>query len=311
MAESHDHLPVLFGEAIEALRISPAGIYIDGTFGRGGHSGSILERLGDTGRLIAFDKDPQAVAHGEERFREDGRFTIVQGSFAMLERVAQQNGVAGKVDGILLDLGVSSPQLDAPDRGFSFLRDGPLDMRMDNSGGISAADWLADADEAEIAQVLKEYGEERFAKRIARKIVEVRREQVITTTGQLAALIDQAVPKKEKGKHPATRSFQAIRIYINRELDDLREVLDQALRVLAPQGRLAVISFHSLEDRIVKRFIRDHARGERYPAGVPVTEEQLQRKLMPVGKVLRPSEEEVAGNPRARSAVLRVAERAA
>ncbi len=311
MAESHDHLPVLFGEAIEALRISPAGIYIDGTFGRGGHSGSILERLGDTGRLIAFDKDPQAVAHGEERFREDGRFTIVQGSFAMLERVVQQNGVAGKVDGILLDLGVSSPQLDAPDRGFSFLRDGPLDMRMDNSGGISAADWLADADEAEIAQVLKEYGEERFAKRIARKIVEVRREQVITTTGQLAALIDQAVPKKEKGKHPATRSFQAIRIYINRELDDLREVLDQALRVLAPQGRLAVISFHSLEDRIVKRFIRDHARGERYPAGVPVTEEQLQRKLMPVGKVLRPSEEEVAGNPRARSAVLRVAERAA
>jgi 16S rRNA (cytosine1402-N4)-methyltransferase len=311
MVESHDHLPVLFAEAIEALRISPQGIYIDGTFGRGGHSGSILERLGEQGRLIAFDKDPQAVAHGEERFQEDGRFTIVQGSFAMLERFSQQNGVAGKVDGILLDLGVSSPQLDAPDRGFSFLRDGPLDMRMDNSAGISAAEWLAEAEETEIAQVLKEYGEERFAKRIARKVVEVRQEKPITTTGQLAELIDQAVPKKEKGKHPATRSFQAIRIYLNRELDDLRQILDQSLRVLAPEGRLAVISFHSLEDRIVKRFIRDHARGEQFPAGVPVTEEQLQRKLKPIGKAMRPSEEEVAANPRARSAVLRVAERVA
>ncbi len=311
MVESHDHLPVLFDEAIEALRLSPEGVYIDGTFGRGGHSGSILKRLGEKGRLLAFDKDPQAVSHGEERFREDGRFTIVQGSFAMLEQVARQNGVAGRVDGILLDLGVSSPQLDAPERGFSFLRDGPLDMRMDNSSGMSAADWLAVAEESEIAQVLKEYGEERFAKRIARKIVEVRQEQAITTTGQLAALVDQAVPKKEKGKHPATRSFQAIRIYINRELDDLRETLEQSLRVLAPGGRLAVISFHSLEDRIVKRFIRDHARGEQFPAGVPVTEEQLRRKLKPIGKAMRPSENEVAGNPRARSAVLRVAERVA
>jgi 16S rRNA (cytosine1402-N4)-methyltransferase len=311
MEREHQHLSVLFEEAVEALNISPTGTYVDGTFGRGGHSGAILERLDAGGRLLAFDKDPDAVAFAQDVYGGDDRFTIEQGSFAMLEQFTQEHGLTGKVDGILLDLGVSSPQLDAAERGFSFLRDGPLDMRMDTSTGMNAAEWLETASAEEISQVLKEFGEERFAKRIARAIVQVRTENPIRTTGQLAAVIEQAVPTRERDKHPATRSFQAIRIFINRELEDLRHVLDQSLRILAPRGRLVVISFHSLEDRIVKRFVRDHSRGDDFPPGLPVTVEMLRPKLKTIGKARRPSEEEVGLNPRARSAVLRVAERAA
>ncbi len=306
-----DHLPVLFKEALEALNISPTGIYVDGTFGRGGHSGAILGRLEAGGRLLAFDKDPDAVAYANRNFCGDGRFAIEQGSFAMLEQIAQKRGLMGKVDGLLLDLGVSSPQLDAADRGFSFLRDGPLDMRMDVSTGASAAEWLNKAEAEEISRVLKEYGEERFAKRIARAVVDTREENPILTTGQLAAIIECAVPTRERDKHPATRSFQAIRIFLNRELEDLRLVLDQSLRVLAPLGRLVVISFHSLEDRIVKRFIRDHSRGDDFPPGLPVTVEMMRPELKSIGRAQHPSAEEVSLNPRARSAVMRVAERTA
>ncbi len=311
MGAPRDHIPVLFDEALEALAISPSGIYMDGTFGRGGHSGAIMQRLDSTGRLLAIDKDTEAIVHARQMFGEDERFSIRHGSFAMLEQLAQQSGVAGRVNGLLLDLGVSSPQLDDPERGFSFLRDGPLDMRMDTSSGQSAAQWLAIAEDREIAQVLKEYGDEKFARRIARAIVDIRQEQPIVTTGQLAAIIEQASPTREREKHPATRSFQAIRIYINRELDDLRHCLEQSLQVLAPQGRLAVVSFHSLEDRIVKRFIRDCERGDDFPVDLPVTQAQLQPKLRSVGKAIYPSTAEIEANPRARSAVLRVAERVA
>ncbi len=309
MSARPDHVPVLLDEALEALNISPSGIYVDGTFGRGGHSGAIMQRLGDAGRLLAIDKDSEAIAYAEKQFGGDERFSIRHGSFAMLEQLAQQSGVAGKVNGLLLDLGISSPQVDDSERGFSFLRDGPLDMRMDISSGMSAAKWLAVADGKEIAHVLKEYGDERFARRIARAIVDARQEQPIATTRQLAAIIERACPTREREKHPATRSFQAIRIYINSELEDLQRCLDQSLDVLAPEGRLAVISFHSLEDRIVKRFIRDCERGDDFPLGLPVTQKQLKPKLRAVGKAIYPSAGEVASNPRARSAVLRVAER--
>jgi 16S rRNA (cytosine1402-N4)-methyltransferase len=309
MADVHRHQSVLLDEALEALAVSASGRYVDGTFGRGGHSRAILQALGPDGMLLAIDRDPAAVAFGQQSFADDGRFLIEQGAFSMLEQLAERHGLTGRVNGILLDLGVSSPQLDMPERGFSFLRDGPLDMRMDTTAGQSAAQWLAEAEEREIVQVLKTYGEERFAKRIARAIVETRGEAPITTTAQLAAVIAGANPVKEPGRHPATRSFQGIRIFINRELDELTACLDQSLRVLAPGGRLAVISFHSLEDRIVKRFIRDNARGEVFPRGVPVTQDQMQSRLRPVGKAIHPSAEEVQANPRARSAVLRVAER--
>lgn len=310
MAEpKHTHRPVLLDVSVEALAVQPAGVYLDGTFGRGGHSRLILQRLGEKGRLIAIDKDPEAIAFAHKTLIEDKRFNIVRGSFAMLAEVAEQAGVMGRVNGILLDLGVSSPQLDQAQRGFSFLQDGPLDMRMDPESGQSAADWLAQAETQEIADVLKSYGEERHARRIARAIVQARSEQPIHTTKALADVIAAANPSWEKGKHPATRSFQAIRIYINRELDDLRACLDQVIEVLAPGGRLAIISFHSLEDRIVKRFMRDQAKGDCFPPGVPVTQAQLQPKLRLVGKAMRANEQEVEANPRARSAVLRVAER--
>ncbi|MCU7917971.1 MAG: 16S rRNA (cytosine(1402)-N(4))-methyltransferase RsmH [Candidatus Thiodiazotropha sp. (ex Dulcina madagascariensis)] len=305
------HLSVLLQPSVEALKIDPAGVYMDGTFGRGGHSRLILEALGEQGRLIAIDRDPQAVAYGRRLFGHDARFSIVQESFAMLADVAEQAGVMGRVNGILLDLGVSSPQLDQAERGFSFSKDGPLDMRMDPGSGVSAAEWLARAEMAEIAGVLKAYGEERHAKRIARAIVNARSERPITTTLQLAELVSRANPSREKGKHPATRSFQAIRIFINAELDALRLSLQRVLDVLMVGGRLAVISFHSLEDRLVKRFMRDQARGDDFPPGVPVTQDQLQPRLRLVGKVLRPGAAELAANPRARSAVLRVAERLA
>ena len=305
------HHSVLLQPSVEALRVEPAGIYIDGTFGRGGHSERILSLLGEEGRLIAIDRDPEAVAYGQQHFAGDTRFSIVHGSFAMLAEVAQQAGVTGRVDGILLDLGVSSPQLDQAERGFSFGKSGPLDMRMDTSRGESAAQWLAKAEANEIASVLREYGEERHAKRIARAIVAAREEAPITTTGQLAQLVSDANPSWEKGKHPATRSFQAIRIHINGELDAIRQCLDQVIDVLALGGRLAVISFHSLEDRIVKRFMRDQAKGDNFPPGVPVRQDQLRPRLRLVGRAIQPDASEIDANPRARSAVLRVAERAA
>lgn len=305
------HRPVLLQPSVEALKVDPAGIYMDCTFGRGGHSRLILSALGGSGRLIAIDRDPEAVAYAQEAFAGDVRFSIVHGSFAMLAEVARQAGVMGRVNGILLDLGVSSPQLDQAERGFSFTREGPLDMRMDPTRGESAADWLARADAREIAEVLKDYGEERHAKRIARAIVEARTLAPIATTAQLADLVSRANPSWEKEKHPATRSFQAIRIHINAELEAIEGCLAQVLDVLAPGGRLAVISFHSLEDRIVKRFMRDQSKGDPFPRGVPVRQDQLKPKLRLVGRAQRPDEAECQANPRARSAVLRVAERVA
>lgn len=309
MVDVDIHHPVMLQEVVEALRIRPSGVYLDATFGRGGHAGAILDRLGEQGRLIAIDRDPQAVQVAKERLAGDHRFTIQQGTFAMLEFVAEAAGVAGKVDGVLFDLGVSSPQLDDPARGFSFLRDGPLDMRMDPGQGESAAAWLARARETDIAHVLKTYGEERYAKRIARAIVQARQESPITTTARLAAIVTAANPAWERDKHPATRAFQALRIYINGELEALEASLPQAVRVLAPGGRLAVISFHSLEDRIVKRYMRREARGEDLPRHLPLLPNAAQPTLQAVGKARFPAEAEVRDNPRARSAVLRVAER--
>lgn len=309
MTPSHAHRPVLLEEALDGLAVLPDGIYIDGTFGRGGHAAAILGRLGPAGRLYAVDKDPDAVRVAQERFGRDARFQIRRGTFAMLGQLARDEGVAGRVSGILLDLGVSSPQLDDAARGFSFLKDGPLDMRMDPDSGLSAAQWLARADEAEIARVLQEYGEERFARRIARAIVQTRGERPIVTTQQLAELIAQAVPTRERHKNPATRSFQALRIQVNRELQDLEAALEQALDALAIGGRLCVISFHSLEDRIVKRFMRRESRGEMLPPDLPVTGGPAPGRLRLVGKAIRPGARELDVNPRARSAVLRVAER--
>ena len=305
------HQPVLLEEALQALNIKANGHYVDGTFGRGGHSGELLSRLGKEGGLLALDKDPSAIAEAKQRFGQDARFAIRQASFANLKQEVTTLGWLGQVDGILLDLGMSSPQLDDASRGFSFQKEGPLDMRMDPGQGQSAANWLAKAREMDIARVLKEFGEERFAKRIARAIVKARTEQAITTTGQLAAIIAAAVPTREPGKDPATRSFQAIRIFINKELDDLKACLDEVLDVLKPGGRLVVISFHSLEDRLIKRFIRQQERGDEFPLDLPVTQIQLQPRLRAVGKPVRPTEAEIRANPRARSAIMRVAERLA
>ncbi|MCI0507694.1 MAG: 16S rRNA (cytosine(1402)-N(4))-methyltransferase RsmH [Gammaproteobacteria bacterium] len=309
MTESYSHQPVLLKEVLEALDIKPQGKYVDGTFGRGGHAREIARRLGAQGRLLVLDKDPQAIAEARLQFKEDARVIIAKGSFAMLRQKVDEQGWTGAVDGILLDLGVSSPQLDDAERGFSFRRDGVLDMRMDTETGRSAAEWIAQVKEQELATVLREYGEERYAKRIARAIVKAREIQPIKTTRQLAAIIAQANPKWETGKDPATRSFQAIRIFINNELEDLKTCLAQVTDLLKTGGRLVIISFHSLEDRIVKRFIREQAKGDSYPAGLPVTLAQLNPRLKPVGKPVQASDEEVAANPRARSSVLRVAEK--
>ena len=310
-ASPHVHAPVLLDECIQGLAIRADGIYMDGTFGRGGHSAAILAQLGPAGRLYAVDKDATAVAFGRARFAQDERLQLAQRSFAELLDYAREQGVAGRIDGLLLDLGVSSPQLDDAERGFSFMHDGPLDMRMNRDAGQSAAEWLAEADAADITRVLKEYGEERFAKRIAHAIVTTRDETPITTTAQLAALIAKASPVHDKHKHPATRSFQAIRIFINKELDDLQTCLKQSLELLAAGARLVVISFHSLEDRIVKRFMQEAARGEQFPKGLPVPDSARNPKLKLIGKAIRASDAEVAANPRARSAVLRIAERLA
>lgn len=311
MSAQVEHETVLLEEAVEALITDPDGVYVDGTFGRGGHSALILSRLSDVGRLISVDKDPDACAVAADRFAADPRFEIVQASFADLAALADEREKMGVVNGVLLDLGVSSPQLDDPARGFSFLRDGPLDMRMNPEAGVSAAEWLSDAEEAEISRVLRDYGEERYARRIARAIVAAREEQPITRTAQLAAIVKEANPAWEKGKHPATRAFQGIRIYINRELDDLEKVLADVLDVLAVGGRLVVISFHSLEDRIVKRFIREQERGKPIPRGLPVMEKDIVRRLRSIGKAIKPGQSEVQANVRARSAVMRVAEKVA
>lgn len=309
MEQLFSHITVMLHEAVDALAIKPDGIYVDGTFGRGGHSRLILSRLGEGGRLLAIDRDPLAIA--EAQTIKDPRFEIIPGAFSGLADYLAERGLTGKVDGLLLDLGVSSPQLDDAERGFSFQKDGPLDMRMDPTSGVSAAEWLAYAEAEDIAWVLKEFGEERFAKKIARAIVHDRDQTPFTRTRQLAELIARLVPNKEKNKHPATRSFQAIRIYINSELEEVERALHGALQVLAPQGRLAVISFHSLEDRIVKQFIRRQEKGPEIPHGLPLTEAQLagNRTLRSVGKAMKPSEEEIAANPRSRSSMLRVAQR--
>ena len=307
MSVGNAHTTVLLNEAVGALTIKPDGIYVDGTFGRGGHSRLILERLGSNGRLIALDKDPAAVAAGGAW--RDPRFRIVHRGFAHLAEVLREHGVR-RVDGILLDLGVSSPQLDDAERGFSFRFDAPLDMRMDTSSGMTAAQWLATVDEGLLTEVIRDYGEERFAKQIARAIVAAREVQPVRTTRQLAELVGKAVRTREAGQNPATRTFQAIRIYLNGELEELARVLPECVTHLDRGGRLVVISFHSLEDRLVKRFMRDMAEGDRLPRGVPVRANEVpQGRLRLIGKAVRASVAEVQANPRARSAVMRVAER--
>ncbi|MBQ4838240.1 MULTISPECIES: 16S rRNA (cytosine(1402)-N(4))-methyltransferase RsmH [Pseudoalteromonas] len=310
MSSELEHISVLMDETLDALDIKPSGIYIDGTFGRGGHSGQILKRLGESGRLQAIDQDPQAI-QAAQKFAQDTRFSIAHNRFSNIAQVASEAGLTGKVDGILLDIGVSSPQLDDADRGFSFMKEGPLDMRMNPEAGRSAAQWLAEAELEDMVYVIKKYGEEKFARRIAHKIIETREETDITTTKQLADLIDEAVPVKDKHKHPATRTFQAIRIYINSELEEIQTALSASLEVLKPGGRLVVISFHSLEDRIVKQFIKKQSKGEAIPRGLPLTDEQINKNLTlkAIGKAIKPSKTEINNNPRARSSVLRIAEK--
>jgi 16S rRNA (cytosine1402-N4)-methyltransferase len=317
MSETLSHRPVLLDEVIEGLAIRPNGTYVDGTFGRGGHSRAILQALGEQGRLIVLDKDPEAISSAREQHANDARVTIIHDDYAQLKEHIQQQGLELEVDGVLLDLGVSSPQLDDASRGFSFQQNGPLDMRMDTSRGETAAQWLMRADEQEIADVLWRYGEERFSRRIARTIVEYRREQPIDDTATLAAIVRDCVPaprgRQDKSKHPATRAFQAIRIRINQELDHVERVLGDIFDVLRVGGRLLVISFHSLEDRLVKRFIRDESTVPRIPRGMPIRESELKVRvrLRAVGKAIRAGLDELAENPRARSAVLRIAERVA
>ena len=308
------HVSVLLCEAIEALAIKPSGVYVDATFGRGGHSQEILSRLGEEGRLIAFDRDPAAIEAGQAI--ADKRFDIVHGSFSNMHQLLQERGVE-RIDGVLLDLGVSSPQLEEMSRGFSFRLAGPLDMRMDTSKGETAAEWLATVSEDQLEKVIREYGEERYARQIARAIIVARTRRTIVTTLQLAEIVAAVVRprQRESFRHPATRTFQAIRIYLNQELEELSLVLPQCVELLNPAGRLVVISFHSLEDRMVKQFLRNAARQDRLPRNVPLTEHEVRRfskhTLKLIGKAIRPSEDEVAGNIRARSAVMRVAERIA
>lgn len=300
---------MLVEEALEGLAIRPDGLYVDATFGRGGHAAAILERLGPTGSLLSLDCDPAAEAWAKRQFAGDPRFQFVRARFGRLREILAERGLMGKANGILLDLGVSSPQLDDPARGFSFLRDGALDMRMDPTAGESAAAWLAEVDEKELARVLAEFGEERFHRRIARAIAAARQRAPVATTARLAEIAATAVPVRETGKHPATRTFQAIRIAINNELGELQAALPQTVEGLAPGGRLAVISFHSLEDRTVKQFIRRQARGRELPPDLPVAGAPEGMTLKRIGRAIRPGTREIALNPRARSAVLRVAER--
>ncbi len=309
MDYANQHRPVLLGMALAGLRVRADGIYVDATFGCGGHSEAILQTLSSKGCLLALDRDPSAVQIAQERFRGDARFAIEHACFSTLEEKITTRGWLGRVDGILFDLGVSSPQLDDSARGFSFLKTGPLDMRMDPSRGESAAEWLSHASTDEIANVLREFGEERYALRIARAIVAAHKKEPLTTTERLATVVAAANPRWERDKHPATRAFQAIRIFINQELGELGLALPQALAALAPRGRLVVISFHSLEDRIVKRFIRREARGEQLPRDLPVVAAAFHPRLREIDGVVRAESAELADNPRARSAVLRTAER--
>jgi 16S rRNA (cytosine1402-N4)-methyltransferase len=310
-ASAAEHSTVLLKEAVDGLAIDADGLYIDGTFGRGGHTAELLSRLSEKGSVIAIDKDLDAIGAGQARFAKENRLTLVHASFAELAEIVKQAGKHGEVAGVLLDLGVSSPQLDVAERGFSFLRDGPLDMRMDTSKGLSAAEWLASADEQDIAKVIKEYGEERFARRMAAAIVRERAEKPIERTVQLAKILADAHPAWERGKHPATKAFQAIRIFINRELADLEDLLQQVIDSLTVGGRLVVISFHSLEDRRVKRFIRDQERGIKLPKNLPIPDVDRGVRLVKVGKAIKPAAIEVENNVRSRSAVMRIAERVA
>lgn len=303
------HVTVLLNEAVAGLQIQPAGVYVDGTFGRGGHSRLILSQLGKDGRLVVFDKDPQAIAVAQELARQDARVLVVHEGFSALKRSLQQLGIS-RINGALFDLGISSPQIDDAGRGFSFRFDAPLDMRMDTTRGQSAAQWLAVAEEQDIHEVIKNYGEERFSRQIARAIVAQREQSPITTTGQLARLVAQVVRTRERGQDPATRTFQAIRIFINRELEEITVVLPQVMECLVAGGRMAVISFHSLEDRIVKRFMQQHSKPAPLPRWAVVKEaEREQPPLRLIGKAQKPAPAEIEVNPRARSAVLRVAER--
>lgn len=312
-ASVFSHAPVLHSEVIAQLNIRSDGLYVDGTYGRGGHAQSILDQLGENGRLIVMDKDPVAIESARQSMSHDLRVTIVQDDFSHMAALLAELQLSEKVDGVLLDLGVSSPQLDDASRGFSFQKNGPLDMRMNPDQGESAAEWLRYADEKDIAKVLWELGEERYSRRIAKKIVETRDQQPIEDTASLSALIASCVPQRDQKKHPATRSFQAIRIHINRELDRIVEVLDSIFDVLSIGGRLLVISFHSLEDRLVKRFIKTQSSKPKVPRGMPIRESELVSniRLKAVGKAIKAGTAELAVNPRARSAVLRVAERIA
>ncbi len=305
----NEHQSVLLAEVIENLAIKPDGVYLDTTFGRGGHAQAILERLGPKGRLLALDKDHEAVAYAQQNFSYDARFSIQQGTFAKLADCVAKHNLLGKISGILFDLGVSSPQLDNPDRGFSFMRDGKLDMRMDVTQGVDAATWLARVDEKELADILWQYGEERFSRRIAKAIVQAREQGPIVTTLQLAEIIKKAHPAWQKGKHPATRSFQAIRIAVNQELQDLEEGLAQSIDALQVGGRLAVISFHSLEDRVVKHFMQHQEKGKDLPFGLPIKHVDVEMRFKRLGRAIKPSEQEIAENPRARSAILRIGEK--
>jgi 16S rRNA (cytosine1402-N4)-methyltransferase len=312
--DKFQHTPVLLEEALVGLQVREGGRYLDATFGRGGHTAALLERIGTDGCVVAIDRDPQAIRAGHERFGEvlaTGRLQLVEGPFSRLAQVAKDLGMAGGFDGVLLDLGVSSPQLDDATRGFSFAQDGPLDMRMNNTAGATAADWLARVPEHDLVRVIREYGEERFAKRIARAIVNARHEQPISRTSQLAQIVASAVPTREPGKHPATRTFQAIRIQVNQEFAEIERALDGSLEVLCDGGRLCVISFHSLEDGMVKRFMQQHSTEDPVYAGLPEVPPHARPKLRRVGRAVHPSDAEVARNPRSRSAILRVAERVA
>ena len=305
------HTSVMVKEVVEALNIRPDGTYVDATFGRGGHTRAILECLGPAGRVLAIDRDPDACRYGHEVFANEPRMLLVQARFSDLAAIIEREGLRQRITGMVFDLGVSSPQLDHASRGFSFQKQGPLDMRMDFSTGETVADWLSAVEEAELVRVLRELGEERYAKRIARAVVGARGHVPLTTTTELAALISQCVPTAEPGKHPATRTFQALRIKVNGELDELDVILSQIESLLSVNGRLVVISFHSLEDRRVKHFFRRCARGDRYPPDLPITRDQIRPTLRLVGKLLKPTSQEVDLNPRARSAVMRGAERTA
>lgn len=311
MITSESHIPVLFREAVDALNIKAAGTYIDATLGRGGHAQEIVKHIGDDGRLVAFDRDPRAVELGSDLFGGDQRVQIIHSEFSRMTDMLRAMTDIQKVDGVLMDLGVSSPQLDQADRGFSFMRDGELDMRMDTTKGESAAQWLARVEERDLMMALFDLGEEKFARRIARAIVLTRQETKIESTLQLASIIEEATPKKDKHKHPATRSFQAIRLHVNQELSQVSEALPQAVELLNEGGRLAVISFHSLEDRIVKRFIRELSTPKLPPKNIPVTDEAYLTPLKALSRAIKPSKQEVQDNPRSRSSVLRIAERTA